>query len=110
MSLPSSTATRWCRRATPGMSVYRAGDHSHSEGTQQSLLRQRLSLQRRASRGLRPVSGRDRKAGEAGGWSRCRRKRFAQEEAVGHEGMDVGVEIEVFAEGVEGENDSGDAR
>ena len=31
------------------------------------------------------------------------------EEAVGDEGVDVGVEIEVFAEGVEGHDDAGDA-
>ena len=43
---------------------------------------------------------------EAGGW---RWWGWWGEEAVGDEGVEVGMEIEVFAEGVEGHDDAGDA-
>ncbi len=36
-------------------------------------------------------------------------RRVPGEEAVGHEGVDMGVEAQVFAEGVQGEDDAGDA-
>jgi hypothetical protein len=38
-----------------------------------------------------------------------RGRRVAEKEAVGHEGVDVGMEVEVFAKGVQGEDDAGDA-
>ena len=36
-----------------------------------------------------------------------RNSSFAIRKAVGHEGVEMGVEAEVFAEGVEGEDDGG---
>jgi hypothetical protein len=42
---------------------------------------------------------------ETGGWSgrgRWRIRRIPEKEAVGHEGVNMGMKIEVFAEGVQG--------
>jgi hypothetical protein len=44
--------------------------------------------------------------GERRGVGGCGGGCFAKEQAVRHEGMDVGVEVQVFAEGVQGEDDT----